>query len=98
MTYVFDIDGTLCQQFGADYESAIPYPDRIKVVNKLYKEGHKIILHTARGWTTKINWKALTERQLSEWNVMYHELVMGKPGANLYIDDKGENANVFFKE
>ncbi len=95
--YCFDIDNTLCTQNGANYIEAQPIFSRIKKVNRLYAEGHKIILYTARGATTGIDWKDLTERQLRQWKVKYHELCMGKPGADIYIDDKGEKADVFFK-
>ena len=49
-TYVFDLDGTLCETFsnpdghGMKYFEATPYPDRIEKVNKLWEEGHTIIL------------------------------------------------------
>ena len=45
MKYVFDIDGTLCTtNKDCDYEKVEPIADRIKIVNRLYDEGHKIIL------------------------------------------------------
>ena len=52
MTYVFDIDGTICAKDkfeDTDYESSKPIKDRVAVVNKLYDEGHTIIFQTARG-------------------------------------------------
>ena len=39
----------------------------------------------------------LTEQQLQEWGCKYHELIMGKPSGDYYIDDKGVNANEFFE-
>jgi len=38
----------------------------------------------------------LTKQQLEEWGVKYHELIMGKPHADYFIDDKGVNADEFF--
>ena len=61
MIYCFDLDGTLCHTesnpdgHGMKYYEATPYPDRIKVVNKLWEEGHTIIVETARGCGSKIN-------------------------------------------
>ena len=91
MIYCFDIDGTICSNTDGDYPSAMPFLDAIAQVNRLYASGHQIKLYTARGGTTGIDWREETERQLREWRVDYHELYMGKPGADLYIDDKALN-------
>lgn len=93
MRYCFDIDGTLCTNTEGAYEEARPFPAIIDRVNRLYEEGHDILLHTARGSTTGIDWRALTEQQLSEWGVKYHVLYMGKPTADLYVDDKAVNVS-----
>ena len=67
------------------------YEDRIAIVNKLYEEGNKVILFTARGAATGLDWKELTEKQLKEWNVNFHELRFGKPHADVFIDDKAKD-------
>jgi histidinol phosphatase-like enzyme len=87
-TYVIDIDGTICTQDGANYMMASPIDSIISICNRLFDRGNKIIFFTARGSTTGINWKELTERQLNTWGVKYHELIMGKPFGDFYIDDK----------
>jgi hypothetical protein len=38
----------------------------------------------------------LTENQLKDWGCKYNELIMGKPHADLFIDDKGINCDDFF--
>ena len=91
MTYCFDIDGTICSNTEGRYESAEPNREMIAEVNWLYSEGHTIILHTARGSTTGLDWRDLTERQLEDWGVKYHALQMGKPTADFYVDDKAIN-------
>ena len=91
MIYCFDIDGTLCTNTDGDYTSAKPFPEVIDQVNRLYREGHRIVFHTARGATTGIDWRKETERQLRAWNVSYHSLHMGKPSADIYVDDKAVN-------
>jgi len=93
MIYCFDIDGTLCTKTDGAYEEAEPLPDRIAVVNSLHAAGHTIKLFTARGSTTGINWRDVTERQLKEWSIRYHELIMGKPEADIFIDDKAFNSD-----
>lgn len=110
MRYCVDIDGTICTPtVGRDYHKAEPWQDRIKVLNKLYDEGHYIIYFTARamgrfsGHSHSIAAKKatevlfeLTKQQLEEWGVKYNELIMGKPHADLFIDDKGIECNDFF--
>ena len=91
MIYCFDIDGTLCTRTDGDYALAEPIWDRIAVVNALHAAGHVIKLFTARGSTTGIDWRDVTERQLLAWNVRYHVLIMGKPEADVFIDDKAFN-------
>jgi hypothetical protein len=39
---------------------------------------------------------SLTKSQLEEWGVKYHELVLGKPSGDIYIDDKGIKDGDFF--
>lgn len=106
MTYVFDIDGTLCTLTDGDYNTAEPLYDRISIVNKLYDDGHKIVLHTARGMGRSQNsvayanaaFKTLTEEQMEKWGVKYHELFLGKPSGDIYVDDKGIRDIDFFQQ
>lgn len=93
VTYCFDIDGTICTVTDGRYEEAQPFPEMIVRINRLYDEGHRIVFHTARGSATGMDWRSLTQRQLTEWNVKYHGLVFGKPSADVYIDDKGVNGH-----
>jgi len=98
MTYCFDLDGTLCSSSPEDYTKAIPWQARIDSVNKLYTESHHIVIYTARGMGTGIDYRTLTEWQLSDWGVLYHDLIMGKPLADVYIDNKGISDEEFFNE
>ena len=109
MTYVFDIDGTICGKLceldGDDYLNAEPLQNRIKKANQLYQDGHTIIYQTARGMGRHNNnpilaiqdFYDLTKRQLEGWGVKYHYLLLGKPSGDVYVDDKGVNDNDFFK-
>ena len=92
-TYVFDIDGTICSNTNGEYELASPYCERIDFINDLYDKGNIIKYFTARGTTTGIDWYDLTKKQLSNWGARYHELLLGKPQGDIYIDDKGFNCN-----
>ena len=105
VTYVFDIDGTICTKTDGDYESAEPLTDRINMVNKLYDEGHRIVFQTARGMGRSANnigyanraFYNLTRQQLIEWGVKFHSLFLGKPAGDFYIDDKGIRDEDFFR-
>lgn len=105
MKYVIDIDGTICSIVSnGNYESAVPIKDRIQKINKLYDEGHYITYLTARGMgrynndikLAKARFYDITKMQLRLWGCKYHELFLGKPSADFYIDDKGINTNDFF--
>lgn len=87
-TFCFDLDGTLCTNTDGAYEEAQPFPWAIARVNALATAGHRIIIFTARGGTTGIDWTDVTKEQLAAWGVLYDELRLGKPQADVYIDDK----------
>ena len=104
MIYVFDIDGTICNNTYGKYEDAIPFSDRIKHINKLYESGNKIVYFTARGMgrykgdVKKVyeRYFDFTKEQLEKWEAKYHELILGKPSADFYIDDKGIKDEDYF--
>lgn len=88
-TFVVDIDGVLATLIlDNNYECCQPIPENIHIINKLYNAGHRIILFTARGSATGIDWQDTTHRQMAAWNVSYHALQFGKPAADFYIDDR----------
>ena len=76
-TYCFDLDGTLCTNTEGDYENALPYTERISIVNDLYEKGNTIIIETARGSKTGIDWNQITKNQLNKWGISYHKLRAG---------------------
>lgn len=101
--YVIDIDGTICRSDGA-YDKSQPIINRIAIMNNKYNNGDYIIYYTARGMGTSSNnrdaaydkYYHLTKNQLNDWGVKYHELWLGKPSGDVYIDDRGINATDFF--
>lgn len=96
MIIFIDIDGTICETPDvSDYSISHPIKKNIKTANDLFKKGHKIIYWTARGTVTGKDWRDVTEKQLKKWKVKYHELRMGKPYYDLFIDDKNVNAKYF---
>jgi hypothetical protein len=95
MQFIIDIDDTIliskkeiCSRCGRfQYSDPVQIESEIAAVNLLYKKGHSIILHTGRGWDCY----DVTKKQLASFDVMYHELIMGKP-VGIYID-KTNNLN-----
>jgi hypothetical protein len=107
MRYVVDIDGTICTPGTTEetrYTEALPIQGRIGRINKLYDEGHTIVYLTARGMgryknnadLAKKEFYEFTEIQLRLWGCKYHQLFLGKPSGDYYIDDKGVNSDDFF--
>ena len=107
MRYNVDIDGTICIPGEGEgrYTEAVPIPERIAKINDLYIKGHQIIYHTARGMGTfdndrekaKEKYYDFTLKQLCSWGCLFHDLFLGKPSADYYIDDTGVNSDDFFK-
>ena len=105
MKYCFDLDGTICDtpmrpdDNKPGYLEANPFPFMVEQVNRLYDEGHKIIIQTARGRGSGIDWTGLTKEQLRHWGVKYHDLepMFHKPTADIFIDDKGINVEAWKK-
>jgi phosphatidate phosphatase PAH1 len=107
MRYVVDIDGTICHtDLGRDYQDAVPYLKRIEYLNQLYDNGNIIVYFTARGMRRTNNnvdkakelFYDLTKSQLLSWEAKYHELILGKPSADVYLDDKSIDIEYFFGE
>ena len=100
--YVFDLDDTICFPNHNETDSykkyglAEPNWKIISKVNQLKKDGHKIIISTARRMVThngdiqKIldDVGDITKDWLTKNNVSYDELQFGKPYGHYYIDDK----------
>tara|TARA_B100001250_G_scaffold312181_1_gene274183 strand:+ start:1198 stop:1947 length:750 start_codon:yes stop_codon:yes gene_type:complete len=104
MRYCFDIDDTICdtpklEDGRPGYLKATPIPFMVDQVNRLYDEGHYIILMSARGRGSGIDQTKLTMEQLERWGVKYHEIepMFHKPNADLFIDDKGINVEEWKK-
>ena len=87
MRYVIDIDNTIFYSEvdeNGDYTLVGENRELIDRINKLHSEGNEIILWTGRHW----NHLKITEEQLWLSGVRYNTLIMGKPVADFYIDDK----------
>ena len=101
LRWSFDLDETLVSLpvVKGDYSTVRPIEKVIDFVRYLYKHGHYIIIHTARHMKTCEDDVELVEKKvgritretLTKFNIPYHELVFGKPYADVYVDDKSTN-------
>ena len=94
MIIAIDIDGVLCievpvkpgmttKEIQDHYRTAIPIKKNIRKINKLGKK-NVIVIFTSR-WPED---KEITENWLKENKVSHHELILGKPYFDIYIDEK----------
>lgn len=104
-TLCFDLDDTLCRPNHGEtcselkYLRAEPIVEMIEYARNQYNLGHRIIIYTARRMLThkgdiekiRADVEGLTIMWLHDHCVPYHELVFGKPYADVYIDDKALN-------
>ena len=104
MKIVIDIDGVLCDETNSDVSLRNPYYDRIHYINRLFSEGHEIIIFTSRGMkstgddpiASELKYRDITEHQLSSWGLNYTKLFFGKPNGDMYIDNKNTLMENFF--
>lgn len=84
-TVVVDMDGVICEERPTFERSLAPavFGARERV-DELRKAGYRIIIHTARSWSEL----AITEEWLYEHGIVYDQLVMGKPVADILVDDR----------
>lgn len=91
--FCFDIDKTLIYDI---MKNPAPITSNIDFCNNLYDSGAKIILHSSRGMLStngniayiENHLRPIIKNVLKDANVKYHELILGKPYADFYIDDK----------
>lgn len=108
LTFAFDLDGVLAVEteeqriagingdiklLQSMYSVAKSNPFVVNSVRELHREGHTIIIHTARHKEDK----KITERWLREQKIPYDRLVLCKPHADFYIDDRMLDMKVFLK-
>lgn len=96
ITFLIDIDNTICITKGNDYANSKPILKKIKILNKLYANGHIIKFFTSRYMgrnneniiKAKKQGYSFTKKQLKKWGCNYHYLFFGKPSHDVSIDDK----------
>ena len=110
LTFIFDIDGTLCPIKKKDekYEDLIPYKEMVDRIREYKEQGAKIILYTSRNMNTykgnigliNANTAKIVLEWLEKWDIPYDEIIYGKPwpGHNgYYVDDRTVRPDEFLK-
>ncbi|MDX1371293.1 MAG: hypothetical protein R3321_02420 [Nitrososphaeraceae archaeon] len=97
MRFVIDIDNTICK------DKTTPIKDVINTINALYCKGHHIILFTARGWARPtieehLMVRAEVEKFAQLNKLCYDELILGKPEADYYVDDRALTPDQFVEK
>lgn len=101
MTFVMDIDGTICpiKEKNEKYEDLIPYEDIVSRMRYYHDEGARIVLYTSRNMNSYNGNIGLINKYtadvlntwLKKWDIPYDEIVFGKvwPGhKGFYVDDR----------
>lgn len=97
-TFVFDLDGTICENKPSDgsYADVKPMIGAVHTLKRLKDAGHTIIICTARHDRTFRGNKGKILANigylydwLRKWNIPFDELRFDKVHATAFIDDKG---------
>lgn len=85
MRLIIDMDGTICTEEKTFSRSlAKPKEGAVESINRLYDQGHTIIIYSARTWMEY----EMTSVWLKNHGVKFHQLIMGKPIGDYWIDDR----------
>ena len=84
-TIMVDLDGVICteEQFN-ERSLATPLDGAREALRKLRAAGYVVVVYTARSWGEF----RMTKRWLDDNGFEYDGLHMGKPVADLWIDDR----------
>src|SRR5580700_10025985 len=80
-----DLDGTICTE-EATFERSLakPLPGAREALTALVEAGHTVVIYSSRSWSEL----RMTEAWLRQNEIPYSGLHLGKPIADLFIDDR----------
>ncbi len=85
MRLIVDLDGTICteeKQFSRSL--ALPLDGSVDFLKQIKKDGHTIIIYSARSWAEY----EMTVDWLEKFQIPFDQLVLGKPIGDYWIDDR----------
>lgn len=110
LSFVIDIDGTLCPIKKKDekYEDLVPYKEMVDKIREYKKGGAKIVFYTSRNMNSYQNNIGLINANtaktilvwLNKWDIPYDEIYYGKPWPGhrgFYVDDRTVRPDEFLK-
>lgn len=110
ISFVFDIDGTLCpiKKKEEAYQELIPFPEMVEKLREYKEGGARIILFTARNMNSyggnigliNANTAKVLLEWLDKWEIPYDEIIYGKPWPGhhgFYVDDRTVRPDEFLK-
>lgn len=85
LTIMVDLDGVLCtEERTFERPLAQPIQGARQALQRLRDAGHTIVVYTARGWAEY----RVARKWLDDHGFAYDGLHMGKPIADVWIDDR----------
>ena len=88
MQIIIDLDGTICTEEKTFSRSLAKVKKGAKeAIQKLFNEGHIIIIYSARTWMEY----EMTYDWLRKNKIPFHQLILGKPIGDVWIDDRAIN-------
>ena len=110
LSFVFDIDGTICpiKKKEQEYIDLVPYADVVEKLREYKEGGAKIILFTSRNMNSyggnigliNANTAKVLLQWLDKWDIPYDEIIYGKPWPGkrgFYVDDRAIRPDEFLK-
>lgn len=110
LTFVVDIDGTLCpiKKKEEKYEELVPYRGIVDRLREYKEAGARIVLYTSRNMNSyhgnlgliNANTAKVLLKWLDDWEVPYDEILYGKPWPGhlgFYIDDRAVRPDEFMR-
>ena len=111
LTFVFDVDGTICPVKKDDerYEDVVPYKEMVDRIRQYKASGARIVLLTSRNMNTyngnigliNANTAKVLLEWLDKWEIPYDEIIYGKPWAGrhgFYVDDRTVRPSEFLSK
>lgn len=110
LTFIFDIDGTICpiKEKNQEYIDLVPYKDIVDKIKQYKDGGARIVLFTARNMKSyngnlgmiNANTAKVMLEWLDKWAIPYDEIIYGKPWPGprgFYVDDRSIRPDEFMK-
>ncbi len=110
LTFVFDVDGTICpvKKENERYEDIVPYSEMVDKIREYKRGGARIVLLTSRNMNTyngnlgliNANTAKVLLEWLDKWEIPYDEIIYGKPWPGhkgFYVDDRTIRPDEFLR-